>query len=246
MESLRSFLKGTLSRRIWTEHRIEKLAQQLFFIGRGAKTGFVWDIGLMRAEMANDLLDKLRAAKLVQDTLIVFIIGEDFGLVDIRAIASLKFDDFCFINISKSLSLPNVVSESCKESSKIQNMFTEVCHQIGSSQLGQICTMHLDPNSVCFPAVFGILIGYPIIYWYDSAVSDGNCLSGLDLEVFQVGLVSGEMSDNKIIPTISFSIPSCVALDGSVRRRLDAWNKVITESGFKIMQFVKCLENVVL
>lgn len=246
MEALRSFLKGTLSRRSWTGHRIEKLAQQLFFIGKGLKTGFVWDIGLMQAETANDLLDKLKEAKLVQQSLILFKIGDDFGIVDATAIGSLKFEHFCFINISKCLSSPKVVSESCKESSMIQNMFDEVCQQIKLTRTGQIWTIQLDPSSACFPTVFGILIGYPIVYWYDVAESDENCLAGLPLEVFQVGLPSGGMSDDDVVPTISFSIPSCVILDGSVEGRLQAWNKTVTDCGFKFIHFVKCLDSVVL
>lgn len=59
--------------------------------------------------------------------------------------------------------------------------------------------------------MFGLLLGYPVVYWYKDVCSDdnGNCLDNVDLIVhtFEDG--------------ISFSCPTCVG--ERIINRIEAW-----------------------
>ena len=59
--------------------------------------------------------------------------------------------------------------------------------------------------------MFGLLLGYPVVYWYKDSIDDddGNCLDNVDLIVhtFEDGL--------------SFSYPSCVG--ERIKNRIEAW-----------------------
>lgn len=247
MEALRSILRDILPRRLWTGPKIEKLAQQLFFIGNGMKTGFIWDIGSFDPESANRLLNSLKSAYLVDDALTVFKIGDDFGFFIVKAVRTLKYDRFSFIDVSKCLCAPSVITKSSKESLVIQKCLDELRQQLSLVKPNEILSINLDLDLTCFPTVFGLLIGYPVVYWYDRSESDENCLAGLELDVFQVGLVNSSREKTCFgDPTISFSIPSCVALDEAVRVRLETWRKTIPDLGFEIIHFVKSLDNVIL
>uniref|UniRef100_A0A8D8H0I2 UPF0739 protein C1orf74 n=1 Tax=Culex pipiens TaxID=7175 RepID=A0A8D8H0I2_CULPI len=245
MEEIRNFLRtnliGTLPRH--GHKAADALAQQLHSIERGLKTGFIWDFACFSAAQANDLLTKLKEAKLVKNSLLAFQIGEDFGFLDGSRIDEIKFGNFAFIEISKHLNCPVVVEKSSQNSQTIQQTLNSIHAQIQHSIPNEILTLVFDSTVHCIPTVFGLLIGYPVVYWFDVAQSDQNCLSGVPLTVFQVGW-RPQSGPNITTPAVSFSVP-CSVLE-IVQNSVDLWKQKVADSELHFTSFSKTLDTVVL
>lgn len=245
MEEIRNFLRtnliGTLPRH--GPKAADVLAQQLHSIERGLKTGFIWDFACFSAAQANDLLTKLKEAKLVNNSLLAFQIGEDFGFFDCSRIDEIKFDNFAFVDISNHLICPVVLEKSSQNSKIIQQTLNSIRAQIQHSIPNKILKLDFDSTVHCIPTVFGLLIGYPVVYWYDVAQSDQNCLSGVPLTVFQVGW-RPRFGASFTTPAVSFSVPCCVL--EIVQPSLDLWKQKAADSEFHLTSFSKTLDTVVL
>lgn len=59
-----------------------------------------------------------------------------------------------------------------------------------------------NEQTFCIPTIFGVLIGYPIVYWYDERISIDNCLSLVSLNVYQV-IMSSNSNDDFAICSLS-------------------------------------------
>ena len=55
-------------------------------------------------------------------------------------------------------------------------------------------------------SVFGLLLGYPVVYWYRNVTTADNCLSHVPLRLFQVFAVDST-TDSQPTVLYSFSVP---------------------------------------
>jgi len=67
--------------------------------------------------------------------------------------------------------------------------------------------------------LYGLLLGFPVLYWFNHSESLDNCLSFQDLQVHSLEVSSEEFSG---VPT-SFSVPSSLA--GDTNRAVLAWKE---------------------
>ena len=87
--------------------------------------------------------------------------------------------------------------------------------------------IHSDWN---ITTIFGVLLDYPVVYWYDDTINVTTCLPHQDLMNYQV--INSFKAKNSILERIvySFTVPICVISD-SLRCSLDAWASKTCDSG---------------
>lgn len=76
-------------------------------------------------------------------------------------------------------------------------------------------------------SVFGLLLGYPVVYWYSNVSSADNCLSQVPLRLFRI-LTVDSMGDRPMTVIYSFTVPE--QLYGHCQSFVDSWQKHLLSS----------------
>ena len=150
----------------------------------------------------------LAAEGLVPYTLDVLRVGEDIFFADLVNLVSflkksVDLEELNFIDISEKLYepriLPTEVSRDVKKQfarifELLEQKLNEVTPDFTQRSRTARNPVFVDLNSVsdneedwCVPSVFGFLLGYPVIYWFDQA-SQCNCLNMVPLNRYTVKL----------------------------------------------------------
>ena len=145
------------------------------------------------------------------------------------------------VTVSDSLGEASGGSSSMEAQSTSTTNTTEVsshCSTSDSSVRVKAIQVKL-PGDVNLSTVFGCMLGYPHIYWWEGD-SDGKSLSGVPLKVFKF---SADCSvDGSAVELFSFSIPE--AMESELRPGIERWGnlmnvKVEEASSFSNAKF-KC------
>ena len=95
--------------------------------------------------------------------------------------------------------------------------------------------IHSDWN---ITTIFGILLDYPVVYWYGDMVDAKTCLSHKDLINYQI--INTFTANNSVERTVySFTIPACV-INESLERSVDLWVSKHCECGKTNNVILKC------
>ena len=70
--------------------------------------------------------------------------------------------------------------------------------------------------------VFGLLLGYPVVYWYRNVVTADNCLSHVPLRLFRI-LAVDSTADSQPTAIYSFTVPE--QLYSHCQSLIDSWQK---------------------
>ena len=94
------------------------------------------------------------------------------------------------------------------------------------SKIYQIIASHSDWN---ITTIFGILLDYPVVYWYEDNVNANTCLSCKDLTNYKLNIVNSgaHLMDHSIY---SFTIPMSV-IDEPIQNKIDQWISRVLEIG---------------
>jgi len=82
-------------------------------------------------------------------------------------------------------------------------------------------TLELSPD-VNRTTVFGLLLGYPIVYWYSNVTSADNCLSQVPLRVFRISAIDSTANGQ---PTVVYSFTVPEQLYSHCKSFIDNWQK---------------------
>ena len=87
--------------------------------------------------------------------------------------------------------------------------------------------------------IFGFLLDYPTVYWFEDTKNGETCLSCKDLINYQVKPI--ETSDALLVSqrVYSFTVPLCVIND-SLQRTIDTWFSHVNESTKKQNVILTC------
>ena len=96
--------------------------------------------------------------------------------------------------------------------------------------------IHSDWN---ITTIFGILLNYPVVYWYGDMVDAKTCLSHKDLINYQI--TNTFTAHNAVVErtVYSFTIPECV-INESLQRSVDLWVSKHCECGKINNVILKC------
>lgn len=198
------------------------------------KIGFLFDCGKINCLDLSDLLKKLKNESLTINQLILITLNEDYIILNYTKYIHHEEESNIFINISGDLSEPILVEDSSSMSESILHTKNQITQKL-SSEFIKLMISH----AYCIPTIFGHLIGYPVLYWQNPN-DDRNCLSCVDLNVFQV------FSNNILL--ISFSVPNNLYINSTVIQKQikDYLDHFQFKSTFEIKTFVKNLPDVIL
>lgn len=181
IDGIKDIIKSHLPRK-WNS-AVTGLATQIFVVECGIKTGFIWDVGpQIDSRTINKIMFDLRQSKLVSHNLRILRIVDDFCIVNIQSYLNTNLNDVTFVNVTSTLIEPQLC-DSLKVTPLV-TAFNQQLKQFSNSQ--ELFLEVIIDNSFCIPTLFGLVAGFPIIYYYDPFVSDQNCLANVLLRVHQV------------------------------------------------------------
>ena len=155
------------------------------------------------------------------------------------------------INVTEALSEPELYFSTSKTiQEKVKNVYINTLN---------LLMQHFDSESVhslhstdritiyrcCMPAftnlctVYGILLNYPFIYWFDEESSHSTCINMTELHVTKMSIpafynCSDEATDETLCEIYSFSVPESLLLNLSAKRILENWkSKIIAKVEMK-------------
>ncbi|ELT94917.1 hypothetical protein CAPTEDRAFT_192195 [Capitella teleta] len=204
-------VRSALPRSCW------KRTQDIYSAVKNVQTGFkpslIFDFGAVNEKDIEKFVCTLNQLKgnSYEDvrnasTLSVAVIGMDVMIWNVKELieylSSLKSGNRkgpTFVDVSSRLNAPLVRDD-------MQSMLLEMCDLLlGSLQEGQK-TINLDITpSINVTSVFGLCLGYPVIYWYEDADAN-NCLSMVPLVVNKIYRLAEPQQC-----VYSFSYPQCLA-----------------------------------
>lgn len=229
IDGIKVILKNHLTRR-WNS-TVTAIAAQIFFVECGVKTGFILDIGPpIDLKLLIDILSDLRQSKLVSHSLRIVRIVDDICILNVQSYCDIQLNDVTFINITASLREPQLCDQS-----KLADWlaaFNNQIHEFQRISNELFFDVQVD-RSFCIPTLFGLVAGFPVIYYYNPLVSDQNCLANVLLRVYQIWF------RNEIL-IFSVSCPAKLIDDNvEVDGRLKLWRdrfEGYAELKFKVME----------
>ena len=195
--------KGCLGKQC--ARRYKSIAFDVICVDRGIRPAFLFDYASIKAETLQQFTDCIFRNRLVQNQLTVVGVADDIFIVNRKMlIDNLKRARPRLIDVSKQLTEPLLVDEQ-RSIDLVQAMVDLVCNQLQierpiASDLvcSQLQTLEtpiepatsrvvrlVTPSEINITTLFGLLLDYPVLYWYD-ACSDDNCLDMMPLHVCKV------------------------------------------------------------
>lgn len=235
-QRIEKLIVGRLFGAKWAPH-IKNISVQIAFIMLGLKRGYLWDSGPVTQLSPFDVYDIVNIVNGAFKTKMTTLTMGDDVIIYNKASRPIKYEDHVFVDISKHLDAPKIVDNHIQQ--KMEELIDDLNEQI-SKFFSNAIPMEVMTDTDCIPTIFGLLIGYPVIYWYDDASVDDNCLAHVDLFVNQL------ICNNKNI--MSFSVPvQLVDESQNIRKLLEKFTEVYKSlECSKLEDFIKNLDVVVL
>ncbi|KAL7028776.1 hypothetical protein ACKWTF_005991 [Chironomus riparius] len=155
------------------------------------KNSFLYDCGNVDVASIKQVLNVLRQRRLISSDITVVTLSQDILILNVKKILERENSSKFVIDVSGSNDKPMLVPQDKMNSFNV--MFEEIRKQLKLNNYDII-----SDDNWCITSIFGYLINYPVLYYLPNNI-DSNCLSHIDLKVFQILL-----NDDIVI---SFSIP---------------------------------------
>ncbi|KAL3188712.1 hypothetical protein MRX96_022219 [Rhipicephalus microplus] len=199
----------------------------VLWTARGYKPCYLWDVGeptergvaeCLRLCRADSGKDDVRAFKLGRNDVLVCNVPETLQrLLDVA---------FVFIDVSAGLPAPTAPASPPEGVlAMLPSLKRRLAEMAATPPRCDDKLAYLEPDrawNLC--TVFGVLLGYPVVYWFEGGADAGNCLAMEELNVVRVRSATSSAGRSEGVPSddvYSFSFPA--ALDGELRPHVDAW-----------------------
>lgn len=217
MQTIERVLKGIFREKCWNKY-IKPITYQLYSMELKYKLGFLFDFWKVDVKNLENLLIELRREAIKCDIVLVEVGDDDVCLFNLDFFLENVNDENVFINISGNLQNPEIITD-VKMLESIKSQLLNFSKRENPSDNLKI-TLELTKDC-CVPTVFGFLIGYPALYYYNPEITDENCLGNVDLKVFQL-----YYKDNLLI---SYSVPLSLyssVLKSTIEKWLEFYNRL--------------------
>ena len=138
----------------------------------------------------------------------------DFFIIHVRETLRALESPVVFVDVTSTLEGgPKVIEATPFLTALTDRLLSKIS---AASPGGGGRVIHVDLDGANGTTIFGLLLGYPVVYWFSEDGGGGTCLDGRDLVVCRVKCDS-EMDD---VGGISFSYPECLSgvLEAGVRQ----------------------------
>ncbi|XP_028260997.1 UPF0739 protein C1orf74 homolog [Parambassis ranga] len=206
------------------------LAAQVLAVDLGLKPALLYDSNGASAEQLHQYVNSLQSLQLVSNSLLTLDLNGNSLIVNPGTVQSNLEQVLCdsslaVIDVSHSLEKPAIRNSPREE---LESMTQALLSLLGEFQQLQGAENPLYVGEKCeewnLCTAFGLLLGYPITYWFDQNKSFENCLSMTPLMVITVS-VTWQAGHRCCL--YSFSIPE--ALHEEMRPNLENWKLFLQE-----------------
>ena len=223
----------------------QKVWNDLSVLQDGIKSTYLVDESFVSAQKWTECLGKICAVSPTGLSLCCVTLGHDVVIVNLPLLQRrLKndvtdhFSSIRFVNVSGHLERPELIDLNVPGWEHVRLMLERVLFQLEridavfSGETASPAAVHcldVDP-SWNLTSVFGWLLGYPVVYWFDQRSVDRgvNCLGMEPLCVYEVVRSQGDSANLSSHTVWSFSVPC--ALRDVCEPAIQAWWQLIETS----------------
>lgn len=207
------------------------LAAQVSAVDLGLKPALLYDSNGASAERVQQYLSSLQFSQLVSKSLLVLDLNGNALIVNPIVVRSnlerlLHDNSVVVINICHSLEKPSITDRG-----ELKSIAQDLLYLLrGSEQLKEAeKPLYVGEKSeewnLC--TVFGLLLGYPVTYWFDQTKSFENCLSMTPLMVTTASVTWHVDTADRTCCLYSFTVPA--VLHKETQSNLEKWNLSLQE-----------------
>lgn len=239
-DNLNEILSLYLEEKKWKKY-YPNIVFSLYCVNKGFKPSLLWDIGPnLEIDVLKKLINHLKEISFMKSYVYLLKYEDEIFIINLKKICQhlkLFSCDIKFVDCSLNNEKPVII-----ECNKLQYMTDVICFLI--KYFYSLLELH-NKRDICFdsllhlkfeknikfccpPTVFGILLGYPVVYW-STDILMGNCLSFVPLSVYKLKII------DPIIPKVvkdnifcSFSVPVSLNLDNFIDNWLETLNNLIS------------------
>jgi len=207
------------------------LAAQVSAVDLGLKPALLYDSNGARAEQVQQYLSSLQSSQLVSTSLITLDLNGNTLIVNPVSVKSnlerlLHGSGVVVINVCHSLEKP-AITERGELKSIVQDLLLLLrgFAQLKEAEKPLYVGEESEEWNLC--TVFGLLLGYPVTYWFDQTKSFENCLSMTPLMVTTASVTWQADTAGHTCCLYSFSVPA--VLHKETQSNLEDWNRRLQE-----------------
>lgn len=189
------------------------LAAQVVAVDLGLKPALLYDSNNADSDQVQQYLSCMRSRRLLSESLSVLDLNGNTVIINPDAVRSNVEREFCgsgaaVIDVRHFLERPTVVEH---DSETITNMTRELLQLLKETeQLQDGKPLYAEKKSedwnLC--TAFGLLLGYPVTYWFDQTSSFENCLAMTPLVVTTASALWQKETSGYRCCLYSFSVPA--------------------------------------
>ncbi|KAM5181644.1 UPF0739 protein C1orf74 homolog isoform 1-T5 [Mantella aurantiaca] len=223
-----------------------KLAAEILFVDCGLKPAFLYDLSGAGVLQIQGYLKELHQLGFISGPLHVLNMADTIVIINVSSTVSylsslLEREDLHVIDVSAQLKQPEMFNQDrlCQIRSHLSDLLVLLKpHQ--DTQPGIISAADITCPEWNLCTMFGFLLHFPVVYWFDASKSFENCLSFTPLKHFTVQTTCPEVGLQKI-QVYSFTIPESIYQ--SVQTLLQMWTKGLrqmfcTQSHFTDLEII--------
>jgi len=210
------------------------LAAQVSAVDLGLKPALLYDSNSAGADQVQRYLSSLQSAQLVSESLLTLDLNGNTLIVNpvaVRSNVDQLFHDgsVAVINVCHTLEKPTVTDPLREElksmTHDLQLLLRELEHLEEAERKPHYVGERSEDWNLC--TVFGLLLGYPVTYWFDQTESFENCLSMTPLMVTTASSTWWADSTGHRCVLYSFSVPAVLLQE--TESNLENWRLRLQE-----------------
>lgn len=205
-----------------------KLAAEILFVDSGLKPGVLYDLNGAGVDQIRRYLKELHQMSFIKGPLHVLNISDTLLIMNMTSTVSylrllLDRNDLYVIDVSAQLKQPEMFTNDrlCLIRSQLSDLMTLLKpYQDTNPDIISVGDISCPEWNLC--TMFGFLLNFPAVYWFDTSKSFENCLSFTPLKRFTVQTTCSKVGLQKI-QVYSFTVPESVYQ--SVQTLLQTWTE---------------------
>lgn len=209
------------------------LATQVLAVDLGLKSALLFDSNGSSSDRVQEYLSSLQSSQLVSKSLLTLDLNGHALIVNPFEVRSnleqvLRGSGAAVIDVCRSLEKPAIADQLRGElRSTMQDLLSLLreCDRLEEAQKPLCVGEKCEEWNLC--TVFGLLLGYPVTYWFDQTHSFENCLSMTPLMVTTATATWEGGSTRHTCCLYSFSVPDVLLKE--TRSNLDNWRRLLQE-----------------
>ncbi|XP_059184505.1 UPF0739 protein C1orf74 homolog [Centropristis striata] len=207
------------------------LAAQVSAVDFGLKPALLYDSNCASADQVQQYLSSLQSSQLVSNSLLTLDLNGNALIVNpvrVRSNVEQLFGDnkLAVIDVCHSLEKPAVTDPlRLKSMTRDLLLLLREAEQLQPAEKAHYVGEKAEEWNLC--TVFGLLLGFPVTYWFDQTESFENCLSMTPLMVTTASATWQADPAGHRCCLYSFSVPA--VLVKSLQSNLENWRLCLQE-----------------